>query len=196
MAAGSMVMGVLRYLRDNLAGAIVTVIATAIVGATGAVVVPVDSGTMTGWRQEIRDIFTRVEATAAGPGEVVQQSWGTVELFWADVPLPTAADLQKATLRTNAGAVLDFYFSDGDVVFVYDRGPARSNPRLPIDERGNRYYFRRGARFRLFFSRERLIYWIAPGKRVVSSDHRDFKVAERRLLQQADEIRRLADRAR
>lgn len=196
MAEKGLVGGVLRYLRDHIVGATVVVIATAILSALGVVMGPVNSVTNQGWLQEIRDIFYRIEATASGPGELVQQPWGTVELLWADVPLPSSSDLQKATLRTNAGAVLDFYFSDGDVVFVYDRGPARSNPRLPIDERGNRYYFRRGERFRLFFSRERLIYWIAPGKRVVSSDHRDFKVAERRLLQQADEIRRLADRAR
>lgn len=196
MARTGLVGGIFRYLRDHIAGAIVMVIATAIVSALGIVMVPVDSVTVAGWRQEIREIFLRIEATESGPGEVVQQSWGSVELFWADVPLPTLADLQKAVVHTNAGSVLDYYFSDGDVVFVYDRGRERSEPRVANDERGNRYYFRRGARFRLLFSRERLFYWIAPGKRIVSPDHRDFKAAERRLLQQAHEIRRLADRAR
>jgi hypothetical protein len=196
MAGESLVGNVIRYIREHIAGAIVLAIATAIVGATSTAVVPPGSGTVRGWRQEIGDIFARIEATTLGPGEVIQRPSGSVELFWADVLSPSAADLQKAVVRTNAGSVLDFYFSDGDLVFVYERGRRRTDPRLASDERGNRYYFRRGAHFRLFFSKERLFYWVAPGKHVVTSDHRDFKVAERRLLQQAHEIQRLANRAR
>jgi hypothetical protein len=141
---------------------------------------------------EIREHFGRIVSNRLLVREAVPVGSGMLELYWEDNLTPSIANLQRAVLHTRNGMREEYFFMDGDVEFAY----RSANDAIPAEEAdestGDRYYFRRGARVRLPFSRQWMFRWVARGRHDVASDQREFHRSERVVLGQAQQILRVA----
>jgi hypothetical protein len=153
----------------------------------GLVYVPPTAGEMEAWKFDVRQSFELIEkdsnySITACEGGFRSPSLTDSRLF------SSVSGLRKAVLTYRSGQVEEFYFTDGDLIFVYGRGRDDPAAKSAYEQTGNRYYFRRGGRLRFFLNKSHMFQWISPEQRTVSSDSREFSAAEQRLLRTAHQL--------
>ena len=189
-----LIKSLLAFVRQHLFNKIVGAIATGVLAAGGSIFVPPTTAEKNGWKAEIREHFGRTVSNHMLVQDTIRHGSDIVVLFWDNNLSPSMSHLQRAVYQTSHGPRTEFFFSDGEVEFVYlgrDATPAEE----ANETAGDRFYFRRGARFRFPLSRSRMFDWVAAGKYTVARDQRDFRVKEKSVLNDAKEIRTLAQRS-
>jgi hypothetical protein len=184
----------IAFVRQHLFTRIVGAIATAVLAAGGSIFVPPTTVEKDGWKTEIREHFGRIVLNHMLVQDTIPYTSGNVVLFWDNNLARSISNLQRAVYQNVHGPRSEFFFSDGEVEFVY-RGRDATPAEEASDTAGDRLYFRRGARFRFPLSRLRMFDWVAAGRYSVARDQRDFHVKERAVLNDAREIRELARRS-
>lgn len=182
------------FVRQHLFTKIVGAIATGVLAAGGSIFVPPTTVEKNGWKTEIREHFGRIVSNHMLIQDTIPYKSGNIVLYWDDNLAPSISNLQRAVYQTVQGRRSEFFFSDGEVEFVY-RGRDPTPAEEASDTAGDRLYFRRGARFRLPLSRMRMFDWVSAGRYNVAHDQRDFHVKERRVLDDAKQVRELARRS-
>lgn len=190
----SVFMSLIAFIRQHLFNKIVGAIATAILAAGGSIYVPATTVEKEGWKAEIREHFDRIVSNHMLVQDTIRYPSGIVVLFWDDNLAPSLSQLQRAVYQSIRGPRSEFFFTDGEVEFVY-RGRDATPAEEASEIAGDRFYLRRGARFRLPLSRLRMFDWVAAGKYTVARDQRDFRVKQRGVLQDSRTILALARRS-
>jgi hypothetical protein len=136
------------------------------------------------WRSEVAVAFRAVEREAAFR-DFRELADGRLDVY------TDATGIRKLVRHRHDGPAREFYFDDGALVFVFQRGSEGEEAGAASPRSGHRFYFRR-VRWLLLSRRTGMFHWRAPGERNMAPDGAPFAEREAALLREAEALLEIA----